>query len=621
MNQVGTACTVKLIHPTQFLPLLTKEMVERAARPRTYTLRVVYAVAFMSLCAVWVNSMFPYWFFDRGYGNSSAAMLGGGRRLFMTLLRGEFVGILLFLPAFMSGVVSQEKENGTLSMLFLTDMRPSEILIQKYLSGLIPMFTILLLGMPLAGFSYTLGGLSAQDIFIAMLCLFGLCFEFGALSLLISAASFGTVSSFVGCYLAGAVIFIGPLGLALLGDAASMHSLEELGEALFVLACPMALFYDAMDSMYSIPEVLARSIPALVIGLGSLALARVVMTRRAMLSPGTVLRNIWRPVDDFMLWLNEEYARGVILIRDRQVYPETEPVAWRERYRKSLGRFRYVFRVLAALEVPVLIACAMFITNGREGMHQRGEYSAIVLLLWALASLTVAAVSVNAIAAERSRNTLDVLLTTPVSGAEIILQKLGGVRRLIWIFAVPLGTVMVVQSAAEVEPLWSLEWPRGALIYLMLSAGTVALYLPAFSWLSLWVGLRARTRLKGLLFSLGLVVVWNVLPVVLMLVSLAYRYTWAKIPLDILLTLTQATCPALSIVTLEAGEHPLNFPDDVSAMLILLNFIVMYYVFWHFKKRCLDNADRLLGRIPLPPEPLREPNQEAEGGKSDHGIG
>jgi hypothetical protein len=44
-------------------------------------------------------------------------------------------------------------------------------------------------------------------------------------------------------------------------------------------------------------------------------------------------------------------------------------------------------------------------------------------------------------------------------------------------------------------------------------------------------------------------------------------------------------------------------------------------VFWHFKKRCLDNADRLLGRIPLPPEPLREPNQEAEGGKSDHGIG
>ncbi len=47
---------------------------------------------------------------------------------------------------------------------------------------------------------------------------------------------------------------------------------------------------------------------------------------------------------------------GIVLIRDRDLLPKRHPVRWRETQKKSLGTFRYLFRVFVAVEAPVLIA-------------------------------------------------------------------------------------------------------------------------------------------------------------------------------------------------------------------------------------------------------------------------
>ena len=49
------------------------------------------------------------------------------------------------------------------------------------------------------------------------------------------------------------------------------------------------------------------------------------------------------------------FTGGIVLVKDKVSSPRMRPVAWRETDRRSLGTFRYLFRVLVALELPVIV--------------------------------------------------------------------------------------------------------------------------------------------------------------------------------------------------------------------------------------------------------------------------
>ena len=137
------------------MPLLGKELAEQAARKRTYVLRCAYAaLLFIAFCVVFYG--------EAREVRSGFELLGRGRGMFVALVYIQFVGVLAFLPATMSGVITQEKEQRSLELLLLTDLRPSEILLQKYLGHLIPIFTFLLLSLPLLAICYAFGGVSPE---------------------------------------------------------------------------------------------------------------------------------------------------------------------------------------------------------------------------------------------------------------------------------------------------------------------------------------------------------------------------------------------------------------------------------------------------------------------------
>ena len=125
------------------LPLLTKDLTELAARKRSYIFRVVYALALFAAFLLFFQSTLP-----RSVPNL-LYILGSGRQMFEFLIIMQFFGVFIFLPAMMSGVLTYEKERDSLSLLFLTRLRPWEIVLQKYLGRLVPMFTFLLLSLPL----------------------------------------------------------------------------------------------------------------------------------------------------------------------------------------------------------------------------------------------------------------------------------------------------------------------------------------------------------------------------------------------------------------------------------------------------------------------------------------
>ena len=104
-------------------PLLGKELLEQAARKQMYVIRVVYAlVLFGAFCV----------YYMRHLAGGPVLAMGRGLGPFDFLVTAQLVTIFLFLPPLMAGALAQEKERETLGLLFLTDLTPWELILQKY---------------------------------------------------------------------------------------------------------------------------------------------------------------------------------------------------------------------------------------------------------------------------------------------------------------------------------------------------------------------------------------------------------------------------------------------------------------------------------------------------------
>src|SRR5262245_47998747 len=133
-------------------PLLGKELLEQAARKQMYIVRVLYALLLFGAFCV---------YYLRNLADGPVLVLGRGLGPFTFLVQAQLFAIYLFLPPLMAGALAQEKERETLGLLFLTDLTPWELILQKYFGRLIPMLTLLFLSLPLLAIAYSLGGVSA----------------------------------------------------------------------------------------------------------------------------------------------------------------------------------------------------------------------------------------------------------------------------------------------------------------------------------------------------------------------------------------------------------------------------------------------------------------------------
>jgi len=546
------------------LPLLAKELNEQAAQKRTYLIRFFYAgLLFVAACGLFYGNFLK--------GGGSASGLGQGRHMFQNLVTLQFWSIYLFLPAICCGCLTIEKEHNSLSLLLITTLGPWEIVIQKLLGRLVPMLTFVLLSFPLMAVAYSFGGITEDYLWAGILLLVLTCFQAAALSVMCSAFYPTTVEAFIANYVLLVVLMaIFPFGW---------------GPWLFGRASDLPFWGTALLSTFLVS-----------LSAGFLLGARLFLERRAFVPPKNALLGLFQRLDRFFNDANE-VTGGIVLVKDGDPLPALEPVAWRETTKKSLGTFRYLFRVLVVLEAPLIVVCATLGTS-QPGGPDLDVVSRLLYGLWCLGGAMIVVHAGSVVASERTRQTLDVLLASPISNAEILQQKLRGVQRLIHVLLVPFSTIFVFE-------VWWYQGSAFRWLYLILALGTVAIYLPLLAWLALWVGLKIRSQIKAVLATLAAVACWLVVPVTER--AIISDVFGMSIPswMEALLALN----PAEQIAAIEdlnpaalrsirtMGEEQLS----PFAWLWLVNF-ALYTALWIvLRRRCLRDADRLLGRVEPPP--------------------
>jgi hypothetical protein len=349
--------------------------------------------------------------------------------------------------------------------------------------------------------------------------------------------------------------------------------------------------------------MLVRSIPILISITFFLTLARVFLVRRAFVPASSFFLRLFRRLDGVMQRANRLTGHRMLL-REKSSLPEDEPIAWREMTHKALGKVHYLVRILVVIELPILILCGFASTNDYNGQSEL--LSAAAAIVGTLAVLALSVQAANTIVSERVQQTLEVLLTTPLTAREIVAQKARVLRRFMLVLAVPLLTIFGSE--------WYIEWGAstrrrsndGPAVYLVCALLTVGILLPLVSWLSLWIGLKMRTRFKAILTALAVVVAWCVVPFIAGVFLDGLRYSgsdFSNLRKGIgaaLMLLSPLTVPGLN-----ESANLWNLPfvslwqGGKSAaiwLLIAVNFTFYAAMLFLFRHLALSRADRYLRR-------------------------
>ncbi|MBI5759912.1 MAG: hypothetical protein HZA46_15445, partial [Planctomycetales bacterium] len=405
---------------------------------------------------------------------------------------------------------------------------------------------------------------------------------------------------------------------------------EEIG--IFLLFGPMTFFPFEMSWMpggrfSTFPAYVLRTIPMLLSSGFCLLVARAFIVRRAFAPAKNLLLKLFRSLDGLFHRFNQNrFTKGIVLIREEDNLPDTDPVAWRETSKRALGMKRYLIRLFLVLEIPVVVVCILISTAGSA--NGPSEAAAMVMfLLWGISVLIVSVKSASLIAGERTHQTLDVLMSTPLSAREIVRQKFRGVRRLLWLLAIPFATLILFETSwrSAISSNWWFSIPQQLNdysyynrpshppgLYLLCSLLTVGVYLPMIAWLSFWIGLWTRSQSRAIIGALASVIGWCVLPflfIVLPTEIISRHVFGVHIGSGSIFSLLLLLSPATIVGLNEVNE--LNEVWNSPWLAVILNFVIYVPCLVLFRTLCLNLADRCLDRnehgTPIAKRELRTP--------------
>ncbi len=546
------------------LPLLVKELNEQSAQFRTYLLRLAYGLLLLgTMLALFARGLI------RSGGTST---LGQGQLVFDSLTTFQFWALNLFVPAVTCGCLSGEKERNTLGTLLITTLTPWQIVLQKFLGRFIPVVGYICLSFPMLAAAYSLGGLSAATLWSGGLLLIIAVAQTTSLSVLCSAYFATTVEALLAYFL---LLFGSRLLLPFLWADATLGAVQrgEVTQAGAVFAAMVLLGLCLLPLWF----------------------AALLLERRAFVTPRNLLLDLFQKLDRmFNRW--NSVTGGVVLVEDGDPLPNLEPVAWRETTKKSLGTFRYLFRVLLVLELPLVVIISMLGSGELQGGGQNVIVTNYLYGLWVLALLMTIIHGSSLIAGERTRQTLDVLLTIPLPGRELLLQKQQGLLRLLKVLLVPFATIFAFQA-------WWFNGFPYRWTYVVLAFLSVLVFLRLTSWVATYVGLRTKSQIRAVVTVALLLGCWLAVPVVV-------RRGWETVhsgrrPLPFLVDSLLTMHPIELVPELERGLRITRVPtpdrptEEIPPnwWLLALSLALHVGAIVFVKRTCLAHADPLLGRL------------------------
>src|SRR5437667_3091836 len=137
-----------------FLPIVDRELRVAARRPATYLTRLLFAIAgagIVSLALLFAAA-----------AQTGASGIGGWLFYFLSLLA---LGFSAFAGVFLTAdCLSEEKREGTLGLLFLTDLKGYDVVLGKLLATSVPAIYGVLAVFPVLAITLTMGGVTAGEV-------------------------------------------------------------------------------------------------------------------------------------------------------------------------------------------------------------------------------------------------------------------------------------------------------------------------------------------------------------------------------------------------------------------------------------------------------------------------
>jgi hypothetical protein len=213
-----------------------------------------------------------------------------------------------------------------------------------------------------------------------------------------------------------------------------------------------------------------------------------------------------------------------------------------------------------------------------------GVASWLWFLVWGISAALIAVSGASIVSGERTRQTLPVLISTPLPGDEIVRELFAGVRRLITVLWIPFGTIAFYQywfqlGATSFGPVSNGERLICALLQ-------VTVYPFLIGWGAFYVGTRVRSGLWAVLGSL-----LALLTVILVPFAAVMLMMWFNSSAGLAGVLLMAS-PATIVV--------INETRGVAVLYSIANFAVFGALTVFIRAHCLRRADRLLGRTAPP---------------------
>lgn len=580
------------------LPLLTKELIEQAQRRRTYVLRVIGAVVLYS------GALIQYADISAGGTTAGLMNLGRGRFMFQLLVMIQFWMILLLLPPITCGAVTVEKEKDTLAILLLTKLTPWTIVFEKFLSRIFAMGTYQLLSLPLFAIIYGLGGVELWELIANVVGLASLTMVVGSVSILCSTWFRTTSAAFVMTYV---TLFAFSCFLSVFTPFWLMSRMPPIGMNVFSNTpwLGFILLYIVAPTMIAV----AALVPTVV----CLYVAAKVLVPRAFIPVRNLVLELFRHADRFFNELNRVTTGGIVLVPDRAFLPDFNPIAWRETRKKSLGTFRYQFRILMLLMTPLIFVIAYVLTDGRS--NYSSPFQGFPAFFWIVSIICLTIHSTSSMPSERVRQTLDVILVAPLTSTDIIRQKLAGVRRLIFILSVPFIVLIGFQA------IWAGYIIQGTMLWqnsyflINLTALTLAtlIYMPLIMWIGFQLGLRMRTQMQAVLSTIAIVAgICAIPPILTELVSVLVSPIWMLTASEIggfwvteALRWVYACIRWLSPIAMIYGTQDLTTyfvlngvsRPNLEWSILIAHFTFYGFLWWRLRSNAMRNFSRIVKRL------------------------
>ena len=488
-----------------FLPIVERELRTASRRRGTYWNRAVAALSAVLVFAgtVWVE------------GHVAPKELG--EHVFRVLSALFLLGSLVAGIRYTADCMSEEKREGTLGLLFLTDLRGYDVVLGKLAATSLDAFYGLIAIFPVLAIPLLLGGVSIGEFWRMALVLANTLFFSLATGMFASAVSRGPRKAMAFTLLLGLLIHGGIPGLgawmAYRENANVVNTAYLLPSAGYAYALVFDAPYRVDAEAFRWSVLLTQAMAWFFLALASVAARRAWQDR-----PAGALKARWR-----QRWQHWSYGNAAQRAVFRRRLLNSSPCLW------LAGRHR--LKPMLVWAVLGLVACfwTWAALRWKEDWLHEGTYFATALALHFLIKLWVTSEACQRFGPDHRSGALELLLSTPLTVSEILRGQMLALRRQF------LGPVLLVagldlafmlaggrDSGLAKDNFWSWVCWAGVL--------TLLADIYTLCWVGMWVGLVSRrpNRATGAVITRVMVLPWGAWIGLLVLASLSpWWQRWA----------------------------------------------------------------------------------------------